>query len=105
MASQVPFEPAMFTPPKLFALRRMKLEDIAQKLAQIEEQAALTVAEYPRGLTVERQRLIQGLARQLRAHINDQLRNGERTPLVEAEPPSAGSHLEAVQNRTASNAS
>jgi hypothetical protein len=68
--------------PNITSRRRMKLEDIIRKLAQIEEQAASTLHEYPHGLTVERQRLILGLARQMRAHIEDQLRGGERLPSV-----------------------
>lgn len=60
----------------------MKLEELVTKLGQIEEQASLTLSEYPHGLTVERQRLIIGLARQMRSHMLDQLRGGERRPAV-----------------------
>lgn len=37
--------------------------------------ALLTLHEYPDGLTVERQRLILGIARQLRSHLQDELRH------------------------------
>lgn len=85
----------------------MKLEEIVTKLEQIEQQAALTISEYPHGLTVERQRLIVGLARQLRMHVRDQLRQGKRSPDV-PEPMRVhavdeSSHLHAVPDpRTAS---
>jgi hypothetical protein len=71
----------------------MKLEEIIRKLAQIEEQAASTLNEYPHGLTVGRQRLILGLARQMRTHMQDQLRAGERLP---AEYDGEASHLQSV---------
>ena len=80
----------MFRPPRISSLRRMKLEEIVLKLEQIEQQAALTISEYPHGLTVERQRLIVGLARQLNMHVRDQLRQGARE---------AASHEEAVRLR------
>ena len=60
------------------SLRRLKLEDLLSKIAQIDEQAALTLAEYPNGHTIERQRLIIAIARQMRSHLQDQLRQGER---------------------------
>jgi hypothetical protein len=60
------------------AIRRMTLEELLAKLQQIEQQAALTLDEYPQGLTVERQRLIMGLARQMQSHLRDQFRHGER---------------------------
>jgi len=56
----------------------MKLEELIAKIAQIEEQATLTLSEYPRGLTVERLRLIMGLSKQVRAHLEDQVRVGPR---------------------------
>ena len=67
----------MFASAKI-ARGRMKLEGLLAKVQQIEEQAALTLNEYPRGLTVERQRLILGIARQMKAHLEDQLRLGQR---------------------------
>ena len=48
------------------------------KLEQIEEQAQLTLAEYPHGLTRERVRLVMALAKQVRAHVTDQLEAGAR---------------------------
>ena len=65
----------------------MRLEELVAKLAQIEEQATLTLDEYPHGLTVERQRLIVMIAKQLRLHVQDQLRLGPRKPLREEEKP------------------
>jgi len=62
------------------SLRRMRLDELLRKLEQIERQAQLTAAEYPHGLAVERQRLIIAIARQLRTHLKDQLRHGERSP-------------------------
>ena len=59
-------------------IRRLRLEELVTKLQQIEQQAALTLDEYPHGLTVERQRLIIGLAKQMQAHLRDQLHHGER---------------------------
>ena len=61
------------------ALRRLKLEDLVSKIDQIDEQAALTLSEYPSGHTVERQRLIMAIARQIRSHLLDQARLGPRT--------------------------
>jgi hypothetical protein len=55
----------------------MNLEEVIKKLTQIEEHAALTLSEYPHGLTLERLRFILGLARQLRAHAQDELRHSE----------------------------
>ena len=64
----------------------MRLEELVAKLAQIEEHATLTLDEYPHGLTVERQRLIVTIAKQLRLHVQDQLRLGPRKPLREEQP-------------------
>ena len=58
----------------------MKLEELIRKLEQIEQQAALTLSEYPHGLTVERQRLIAGIAKQIRAHLIDELQPSQRQP-------------------------
>jgi hypothetical protein len=58
----------------------MKLEELITKLEQIEQQAALTLSEYPHGLTVERQRLIVGIAKQVRSHLMDELQVMERRP-------------------------
>ena len=62
------------------AIRRLKLEELLAKLQQIEEHAALTLDEYPRGLALERQRLIVALAKQMQTHLRDQFRQGERRP-------------------------
>ena len=82
----------MFEPNKPTALRRMRLEELIGKLEQIEQQASLTLREYPDGLTLERQRLILAIAKQVQSHLRDQLHNGAREPLgeqplVEASPP------------------
>jgi len=82
---------AMFTPPKN-TLRRMKLEELIAKMQQIEEQVSLTLHEYPRGHTVERQRLVLAIARQVRAHLMDQAKAGER----EAIPRDTETHLRVV---------
>jgi hypothetical protein len=66
--------------PRNKGIRRLKLDELIAKLAQIEEQAALTLQEYPHGLTVERQRLIVGIAKQVKSHLEDQLRRGGREP-------------------------
>jgi len=60
------------------ALRRMKLEELVAKMEQIEEQSALTLHEYPAGHTIERQRLILAIAKQVKAHLLDQLAAGSR---------------------------
>jgi CHASE3 domain sensor protein len=44
----------------------MDLEEFQQKLDQIEEQAQLTLAEFPKTLTKERQRMIIALVRYIR---------------------------------------
>ena len=45
----------------------MDHDDFNQKLDQIEEQASLTIAEFPKTLTKERQRMIIALVRYIRA--------------------------------------
>lgn len=45
----------------------MDQEEFNQKLDQIEEQAQLTLAEFPKTLTKERQRMIIALVRYIRA--------------------------------------
>jgi hypothetical protein len=44
----------------------MNKEELVTKLLQIEEQAQLTLEEFPKNLTRERQRMIIALARYLR---------------------------------------
>jgi len=64
----------------------MDHDDFNQKLDQIEEQASLTIAEFPKTLTKERQRMIIALVRYIRAE-------GERASLFRrpaaVEEPSA----------------
>jgi hypothetical protein len=76
------FLPAMVTPRKTAALRRMKLEELITKMEQIEEQAALTLHEYAHAHTRERQRLVMAIAKQVRAHLIDQLEAGARESLA-----------------------
>ena len=45
----------------------MDADEFNQKLDQIEEQAQLTLAEFPKTLTKERQRMIIALVRYIRA--------------------------------------
>lgn len=58
----------------------MKLEDLVEKLEQIEAQATLTLDEYPSGHSLERQRLIILIAKQVLTHLRDQLHHGGRAP-------------------------
>jgi hypothetical protein len=62
----------------------MELDELNQKLDQIEEQAQLTLAEFPKTLTKERQRMIIALVRYIRAEA-------ERSAIF----PKAGSESEA----------
>ena len=59
----------------------MKLEELIAKMQQIEEQASLTLDEYPHGHTKERVRLLRAIARQVRNHLADQLNAGGREVL------------------------
>ena len=58
----------------------MDLEEFQQKLDQIEEQAQLTLAEFPKTLTKERQRMIIALVRYIRTEA------GRGAVLPKAEP-------------------
>ena len=49
----------------------MDTNELKAKLRQIEEQAELTLREYPKTLTPERQRMIIALARYLRTEVDD----------------------------------
>ncbi|MGQ0546258.1 MAG: hypothetical protein ACT4P3_13120 [Betaproteobacteria bacterium] len=49
----------------------MNEEELISKLRQIEEQARLTLEEFPKNLTRERQRMIIALAKYIRADIED----------------------------------
>ena len=51
----------------------MELDEFNQKLDQIEEQAQLTLAEFPKTLTKERQRMIIALVRYIRAEAERSL--------------------------------
>jgi hypothetical protein len=51
----------------------MDQEEFSQKLDQIEEQAQLTLAEFPKTLTKERQRMIIALVRYIRAEADRSL--------------------------------
>jgi hypothetical protein len=48
----------------------MDQDEFLQKLDQIEEQAQLTLAEFPKTLTKERQRMIIALVRYIRAEAD-----------------------------------
>jgi hypothetical protein len=74
----------------------MKLEELITKLEQIEQQAALTLSEYPHGLTVERQRLIVGIAKQIRSHLVERLQAAARRPAQNDSQPSEAGHLRSV---------
>ena len=51
----------------------MDQEEFLQKLGQIEEQAQLTLAEFPKTLTKERQRMIIALVRYIRSEADRSL--------------------------------
>jgi hypothetical protein len=77
------------------ALRRLDLKELIAKLEEIEQQASMTLKEYRERLTPERQRLILGLARQMRFHLKDQLQRGEREPAAnDAQRPASVSPRE-----------
>jgi len=78
----------MFTTSRGAAPRRMSLEDLIAKLGQIEEHASLALSEHPRGQILPRMRLILGIAKQARLHLQNQLSAGERAAMS---PPVAGS--------------
>ena len=59
----------------------MDAEEFIQKLDQIEEQAQLTLAEFPKTLTKERQRMIIALVRYLRTEAQKGL------PITKGETP------------------
>ena len=60
----------------------MTEEELISKLKQIEEQARLTLEEFPKRLTRERQRMIIALARYVRADIEDRTPGpGESLPV------------------------
>jgi hypothetical protein len=49
----------------------MKQQELVAKLQQIEEQARLTLEEYPKTLTRERQRMIIALAKYIRSELDE----------------------------------
>lgn len=57
----------------------MDQEELIRKLAQIEEQAQLTLEEFPRSLTKERLRMIIALARYIRTESSIAMRQQEST--------------------------
>jgi hypothetical protein len=61
----------------------MDQDEFLQKLDQIEEQARLTLAEFPKTLTKERQRMIIALVRYIRAEADRSL--AFATPDVDAD--------------------
>jgi 23S rRNA G2445 N2-methylase RlmL len=89
----------MVTPPNR-SLRRLKLEELLSKIEQIEEQVSMTLQEYPHGHTIERQRLVLAIARQIGSHLKDQLRDGTRVAVLgeESEHP----HLRVVDGQRSS---
>lgn len=78
----------MFPTPQAGAGRRISLDELISKLAQIEEHASLALAEQPRGQLPPRVRLILGIAKQMRLHLEAQRSAGERAmlPARSAEP-------------------
>ena len=79
----------------------MKLEELIAKMEQIEEQVALTLQEYPRGHTVERQRLVLAIVKQIRSHLADQLRTGRRVAVLEPETETGHLRLEDAERGSA----
>jgi len=49
----------------------MNQQELIQKLHQIEEQARLTLEEFPKSLTRERQRMIIALAKHIRSELDE----------------------------------
>ena len=64
----------------------MDQDDFHQKLDQIEEQAQLTLAEFPKTLTKERQRMIIALVRYIRAEAQ----RGVALPRLEPQADASG---------------
>jgi hypothetical protein len=56
---------------KSVGLRRMRLEKLITKLAQTEEESALTLDAYPQRVRVGRQTLIIDIAKQARWHLEE----------------------------------
>jgi hypothetical protein len=51
----------------------MNQDELIRKLVQIEEQAQLTLEEFPKSLTKERQRMIIALARYIRTDVSKRM--------------------------------
>jgi hypothetical protein len=68
----------------------MDAEEFIQKLDQIEEQAQLTLAEFPKTLTKERQRMIIALVRYLRTEAQ------KGVPLTKSEAGEALARLRSI---------
>ena len=62
----------------------MDADEFNQKLDQIEEQAQLTLAEFPKTLTKERQRMIIALVRYIRAEAERRALFAQRDTEAEA---------------------
>lgn len=60
----------------------MDHEELITKLAQIEEQAQLTLEEFPKSLTKERQRMIIALARYIRSEAAKGIERTEEAGLL-----------------------
>lgn len=81
----------------------MKLEELLSKIEQIEEQVSLTLREYPHGHTLERQRLVLAIAKQVRSHLMEQLRGGPRVAVLDNDTEHP--HLRLVDDQQRSSAS
>lgn len=95
----------MVTPPRKTDLRRLKLEELISKIAQIEEQVSRTLDEYPHGHTLERQRLVLAIAKQVRSHLADQLRAGQRVAIIPDDSEAKRLRVVEAEKRNASNQS
>jgi hypothetical protein len=80
----------MFTTSRGGGLRRMSLEELIAKLAQIEEHASVALSEHPRGQILPRMRLILGIAKQARLQLENQVNSGARVAMA----PGAPAHTE-----------
>ena len=67
-------------------------EEFIQKLDQIEEQAQLTLAEFPKTLTKERQRMIIALVRYIRAEADRSSALAKAASVEEATVPQFGNN-------------
>jgi hypothetical protein len=61
----------------------MNESELLAKLHQIEEQARLTLQEFPKSLTKERQRMIIALAKYIRAELEDRTLPGATLPAIQ----------------------